>query len=152
MDQDLAKRVALIEDRFAIQDLRHSYWLSIVERDLETMLSCYAEDAHSQFGFGIELKGMSEYRPFYEKMLSNPDLVVQVPFGTNGIVKLVDQDNATGSWLISVAVVKKGEDTAMRNNVRYHEKYRREGGTWKICYQKVDFLFFEQTTLLQLQP
>lgn len=152
MSDDLAKRVAKIEDRFAIQDVRHTYWLSIVERDVPTMLTCYAQDAHSEFGFGIELKGMAEIKPFYEKMLGdNPDLIVQVPQGTNGLIKFVDDDNATGSWLINVAVVKKGQDKVLRNNVRYHEKYKRENGAWKISYQKVDFLFFEQTELVNLQ-
>ena len=149
MDEDLARRVAHLEDRLAIQDLRHTYWLSHVERDLETMLGCYAEDAHSEFGFGIDLRGIEQLRSFYQKHMTNPDLVVQVPFGTNGLVKLVDENNAEGSWLISVAVVKKNQEHGMRNNVRYHEKYKRAAGVWKISYQLVDFLFFEQIELLK---
>ena len=147
MDQNLARRIAYLEDRLAIQDLRHTYWLSVAERDLEKMLSCYAEDAHSQFGFGFDLKGLEQLRPFYQKQFSNPDLVVQVPYGTNGLIELQDDAHATGSWLIDVVVIKKSQEHGTHNGVRYHEKYRKIDGAWKIAYQRTDYLFFEEMKL-----
>jgi len=144
MDEELARRVGYLEDRLSIQDLRHRYWLAIVERDLETMLGCYAEDAHSQFGVGMDFKGLHDLRSFYEKQMSNPELAAQIPFGTNGLVKVIDETHASGSWLISVVIVKHNEERGTRTNVRYHEEYRKIDGIWKISSQIVDYLCQEE--------
>jgi len=146
MDNEILARLAYLEHRLAIQDLRHRYWLAIVERDLETMMGCYAEDAHSQFGYGMEFKGREELREFYRELMSNPQLAAQIPFGTNGLVTLIDDSHASGSWLISVVYLKKKAEHGVRNNVRYHETYVKIAEGWKIASQIVDYLCLEQIT------
>ena len=119
MESATMQRLAYLEDRLAIQDLRHTYWLAIVERDLETMLACYTDDSHSEFGFGFDIKGAESTRAFYTDLFARKELKVQVPFGTNGLVELQDDTNAKGSWLIQVVVINHGKDHGVRNGVRY---------------------------------
>jgi len=147
MEKSIEQRLSYLENRLAIQDLRHTYWLSVVDRDLETMLGCYAQDAHSEFGFGFVLDGIDAFRSFYTKQFANEDLVIQVPRGTNGLITLVDEDNATGSWLIDVIIVRKSVEYGVRSGVRYHEKYKKEGGAWKISYQKTSYLYWTTQTM-----
>jgi ketosteroid isomerase-like protein len=146
MESALLARIEYLENRLAIQDLRHRYWLAIVERDLDTMIGCYSENAHSQFGFGMEFTGRDALRGFYRQMMSDPELAAQIPFGTNGLVTVTDDNHASGSWLISVVYLKKDAQHGARNNVRYHETYVKTGEGWKIASQIVDYLCFEQIT------
>jgi len=146
MDQDMLARITLLENRLAIQDLRHRYWLAIVERVLETMMACYGETVHSQFGYGGEYKSRRELREFYRRQMSERGVAAQVPFGTNGLVTFIDETHAKGSWLISVVYIKEGAKHGTRNNVRYHETYVKVEDGWKIASQIVDYLCFEETT------
>jgi len=148
MDTEFSERLSRIENHMAIERLRHTYWLAIVERDLETMLSCYTDDSHSEFGFGFDLKGADATRAFYADLFAREELKVQVPFGTNGIIDMVDEDKANGSWLIQVSIINHGKDHGARSHVRYRETYRKVSDAWKIAYQKTEYLFFEKIDLL----
>lgn len=151
MDTEFLARMEYLENRLAIQDLRHRYWLAIVERDLETMMSCFSEEVHSQFGYGMEFKGREALRNFFGQQMSDPKLAAQIPFGTNGLVTLTDDTHATGSWLISVVYIKTDAEHGARNNVRYHETYVKTADGWKIDSQIVDYLCFEQITPIERQ-
>jgi len=59
----------------------------------------------------------------------------------------VDENNATGSWLIDVIIVRKSVEYGVRSGVRYHEKYKKEGGAWKISYQKTSYLYWTTQTM-----
>lgn len=147
MDHALAEQIARLEARLAIQNLRHTYWLAISQKDLETMLSCYTADSRSEFGFGYAINGADETRAFYTERFADEALNVQVPYGTNGLVTFVDDDHADGSWLIQVCVVHHDKPHGVRNQVRYEERYERVDGTWKIAFQRTNYLFFERFEL-----
>lgn len=147
MSDEQMKRLAAIEDRQAIQDLRHTYWFSIIDKDVDTMINCYAENSHSEFGFGFVVDGKEQLTAFYKKQLENEDLIIQVPRGANGLVELVDETNARGRWVVAVAVIKKSQNHGVRSTVEYYEEYVKVGGKWKISLQRNKYLHWETMDL-----
>ena len=143
----LEQRIQKIEDQNAIERLRHEYWLFLMDRNLEGLVSCFADDAFLEYGFGIELTGKADIKGFFENLMSNEDLIQQVPRGANRVINLNDENNGDGRWLVDVVMVRKSAEKGTRLGLQYTESYKKIDGLWKIFKMKNEYLHFEDMDL-----
>ena len=143
----LEERIAALEDQAAIEQLRHHYWLSLLDKNVDDLVDCFTEDAYLEYGFGIILDGKAAIDEFFHALLDSPDLIRQVPRGANRKIELLDATNAKGRWLVEVLAIRKGEEKGTRIGVQYFEEYRKVEGAWKIARMKNDYLSFESVDL-----
>lgn len=142
----LENMVATLQSREAIKDLRHTYWYSILDKNVECLIDCFSNDAELEYGFDITLKGKENIREFFIQLLGNNDLVRQIPTGANPLIDILDDEHATGRWAVEVATMSVIAPSR-RISVQYFEEYRRGPDGWKICRMKNDYLYFEKPTL-----
>jgi SnoaL-like protein len=146
-EQTLEQRIAVLEDQAAIEQLRHHYWLSLLDKDVDQLVDCFTENAFLEYGFGIVLEGKAVIDEFFHSLLDSPDLIRQVPRGANRKIELIDDSNAKGRWLVEVVAIRKGEAKGTRIGVQYFEEYQKVDGNWKIAKMKNDYLSFESIDL-----
>ncbi len=143
----LEQRITALEDQSAIEQLRHHYWLSLLDKNVDDLVACFTEDAYLEYGFGIILDGKPAIEEFFHALLDSPDLIRQIPRGANRKIELLDAENAKGRWLVEVLAIRKGEEKGSRIGVQYFEDYRKSAGEWKIARMKNDYLSFESVDL-----
>ena len=146
-ETSLELRIAALEDQAAIEQLRHHYWLSLLDKNVDDLVDCFTADAYLEYGFGIILDGKAAIDEFFHALLDSPDLIRQVPRGANRKIELLDATNAKGRWLVEVLAIRKGEEKGTRIGVQYFEDYRKVEGEWKIARMKNDYLSFESVDL-----
>jgi hypothetical protein len=146
-NKTLEQRISALEDQSAIEQLRHRYWLSLLDKNTDALVDCFVEDARLEYGFGIVLEGKAAIEEFFHSLLDSPDLIRQVPRGANRQITLLDEVNAKGRWLVEVVVMHKSKERGSRIGVQYLEDYRKVEGQWKIAAMKNDYLSFESVEL-----
>lgn len=139
----LEARITRLEAESDIEKLRYRYWFAILDKDVSALVNCFAPDAHLEYGMGIELDGTENIREFFEMVLGNEDLALQMPRGTNGIVDLNSDTSADGRWLVQVVMLRHSEKIGSRINVQYFERYEKLDGEWRIKSMKNDYLSYE---------
>jgi hypothetical protein len=151
---DLESRVERLEaglreqqDYFKLQQLRHRYWLSLMDKNVAALVDCFCEDARLDYGFDILLQGKSQIAPFFEQLLGNDDLIRQTPRGADPLLNVTGENSAEGRWLVEVIALRKSEEQGTRIGVQYYEDYCRVDGQWKIAAMKNEYLYFESMTL-----
>ena len=139
----LEKRIARLEAERDIKNLRSRYWFAIMDKDVDTLASCFAPDVFLEYGWGIELNGVDEVKSFFDGLLLNEDLIMQIPRGTNSLIDVTSDTTADGRWLVQVIMLKHSEEVGSRVNVQYFESYEKIDGEWKIKKMKNDYLSYE---------
>lgn len=140
---DLEHRITRLEAESDIEKLRYRYWFAILDKDVDTLVSCFAPDAFLEYGMSIELSGTEAIKSFFDRVLLNEDLAVQIPRGSNGIVNLTSESEAQGRWLVQVIMIQHSKQLGSRINVQYFESYEKIDGAWKIKKMKNDYLSYE---------
>ncbi len=143
MDKTLEARIARLEAESDIEKLRYRYWFAILDKDVHALVKCFSPDAHLEYGMGIELDGTENIRDFFQMVLGNEDLALQMPRGANGIIDLKSESHADGRWLVQVVMLRHSETVGSRINVQYFESYEKIDGEWKIKSMKNDYLSYE---------
>ncbi len=151
---NLEQRLAALEQelqqlrhREAIKDLRHTYWYSILDKDVERLVSCFAEDAELEYGFDIVLKGKPAIHAFFVQLLGSDNLLRQIPSGSNPLLEIGNDGTARGRWMVQVGSLPVHEGPARRIQVQYFEEYRLQADGWKLSRMKNDYLYFEKPPL-----
>lgn len=142
-DNELQRRIQRLEDLQAINNLRYRYWFAILDKNVDALLDCFCDDTALSYGFGIELKGKADIRPFFTKLLGDQNLVVQIARGSNGLLELDSDTDGHGRWLVQVITLRRSETAGRRINVQYFETYKKIDGEWKLYAMKNDYLSYE---------
>lgn len=145
--RDLEQQMECLRLREAIKDLRHTYWYAILDKDVERLVACFTEDAELDYGFDILLQGRAAIRQFFQQLLGNPDLLRQIPSGSNPLIEATGNGRAEGRWTVEVSSLSHGEAPPRRLRVQYFEEYQQEEDGWKIARMKNGYLFFEKPLL-----
>ena len=144
---DMDKNLELLIERRKIEDLRYRYWYAILDKDVEGLLGCFTDDVHLEYGFGIVLDGRRAVESFFNDLISDEELLKQVPRGANGIVEFTGPDRGKGRWMVEAVTIHKGKDEATLASVQYFEEYIKVDGQWKLCKMRNDYLYFEKISI-----
>jgi ketosteroid isomerase-like protein len=145
--KNLEALVSTLQQREAIKDLRHTYWYSILDKNVDALVDCFSDDAELEYGFNITLSGRDNIRDFFTKLMGNDDLLRQIPVGANPLIDILDDNSANGRWTVEVSTLAVSDAPSRRIGVQYFESYRRDAEGWKICHMKNDYLYFEKPIL-----
>lgn len=146
---DMFSKLIELEAKRAIEELRHRYWFAILDKDVESLSSCFDENACLDYGFDIKLEGRNNIKEFFSGILGNSKLIIQVPRGTNGTITLESHDTARGRWLVEVVTLREGEEHGTRIGLQYIEHYAHHSDGWVICKMKNSYQYYEEMTLKQ---
>lgn len=118
-------------DRQDIADLAVRYSFAVDDRDLDTVLGCFAPGA-AFVRLGTEV---TDLRPFYETMFARYDLTIHT---VHGHLVTVDGPHATGVQAGSAELLREG--TLMRAAYRYRDTYVKADG-WRFARRELAFLY-----------
>ena len=141
------KALAELLDKKAIEELRYKYWFAILDKDIDALLSVFADDVKLEYGFGIELNSKDEIRSFFQQLLGAESLKAQVPRGANGLIELTSDTTGKGRWLVEAISLNNDAEKASLASVQYFEDYVKIDGDWKLSRMKNDYLYFEEVTI-----
>ncbi len=128
----------------AIRDLAARFADCAVRRDLIGFASLWTEDAF--WTIGEPLSGRSEGREavvaMLKRLLGNLSFFVQLLH--SGIVTVAG-DEGQARWIVQeVGRLKSGEP--YHNYAFYEDRYRLDGGVWRIASRAYDYLWLDQET------
>ncbi|MEM7099119.1 MAG: nuclear transport factor 2 family protein [Pseudomonadota bacterium] len=135
-NEDLAARIQRLEDIEAIRQLKALYCeICDDHHNPDRIVTIFTEDGIWE-GKGIATaNGHAEIRALFERfgeMMSFTEHMTMNPRIE------IDGDSAIGTWYFFGPFTFKGENpTAKWQAARYHEKYQRVEGEWKIAHLKV---------------
>jgi hypothetical protein len=137
---DMATRLELLEGRFALLDAYHRYAQAFDDRDPELLRAVFHDDAILDLGDlwgtyeGIEAivaaaGGFLESASSMHHWMANPLIEI-------------DAETGVGSGTVSLDCVSTFVETGTAHvGARYRDKFRRDGGTWKISERKMELQF-----------
>ncbi len=136
---DLEQRIARLEDIEAIRQLKAEYCeICDDDHNPDRIVTIFTEDAIWE-GRGIATaNGHAEIRKLFERFRSMMDFTQHMTL--NPRIE-VDGDQATGTWYFFGPFRFRATDESPANAkwqaARYHEKYQRVDGVWKIAHLKI---------------
>src|SRR4051794_33079575 len=127
VNEDLARRVQVLEDIEAIRKLKARYADACDRQyDSDTLASLFTEDAVWDGGTFGRYEGREAIRQFFAGVSS--DIPFAMHYMINPIIE-VDGDRATGLWHLFQACTFAG-DRPIWGAARYNEEYARVDGKW----------------------
>jgi len=129
---DLEQRIARLEAREAIRQLKHRYLNACDLKDVEAIRDCFAT---GPIRIDYEAVGVFEERdPFvalYQSLACHPR-VRDSHHGANPEIELLSDDTARGRWSLCYFNLDAETGLTRRLGVMYDDEYRRMDGVWKI--------------------
>ncbi|MFJ8569277.1 nuclear transport factor 2 family protein [Streptomyces sp. NPDC093514] len=136
-DEDLLRRLRVLEDKEALRQLMIRGWRALDRKDWRTWIECWAEDAVLDFGPWGEIQGRDAVRAKVEAAEAH------FPTMQHHILNMdfqVEDDRATGiGYMWFVAVTGNGQTSSPYSmGGPYDWEFRRgpEGG-WRLTRQRL---------------
>jgi ketosteroid isomerase-like protein len=133
---DLERRIQLLEDRAAIQELLHRYSWLLDGAKFEEVVGLFTEDAVADYGALGVFRGPAEVRRFYCEMLPSTFTDIR-HYLHNSTVELAG-DHAHGRAYFELKTVTRARQAHDWAGL-YHDEYALTGGRWKFRTRKIDF-------------
>ena len=138
----LLQRVDELESRAALRDLLTDYCLGFDNRDWDTFISIWHEDAVWEIGppFGTFTGHAGIRQAVYDILY--PFWRETHHLTTNFRVEFSDADHAHGVCNVDCMGASKEDDVVQMINATYTDDFERRDGVWKIALRKVEIHFF----------
>lgn len=131
--ETLADRIASLEDRESIKELKARYLracdLKDVERLRDTLLPEGAVIAYEGFP---PFDNREDFLAVFEQMACQ-DGVYDAHHATNGEIELIGPDEAIGKWSLHFKSVLLAQRSVIEMGVEYKDRYVRQDGRWWIA-------------------
>ena len=145
-DSELSRLRTLLEVE-AIRQLRIDYSLAMDQRDLDKLITLFAEDALCEYGPYGSWSGKQVIFENYQATFSGE---LEAPFtslhiNTNHNVEILSDTTASGQCYLTdiVTHVAPGENPILWFAL-YDEEYRKEDGQWKFARSSLQFFWPER--------
>jgi ketosteroid isomerase-like protein len=140
----MEERLRRLEDREAIKELVARYGLVMDDRDMANMPALFTEDVHIRSLDGVmDARGRDAALELYRGRFAV--LGPSNHFTHDKIIRFddADPDRARGTVLSHAEMNRKGQP--MLAAIRYEDRYRREGGQWRIAERVFAFFYYVAT-------
>jgi hypothetical protein len=138
------KQLAALLDRSALRDLALRYARAIDRRDRDLLLSCYHPDAIDHHG-NVFRGSPLEYADW------QPQIMAQFSVTAHYIVNTdyrIDGDRAEGElYFIAYHRTSPPDSKEVIVGGRYHDRYERRNGEWRIAYRTIAWDFANSNPL-----
>ena len=131
--EDLAARLAALEDKEAIRLLKARYLRACDLKQPEEVRDCFLPT-----GVRIDYQNFPEFTDrdafveMYASMACNGG-VYDIHHATNWDIELTGPDQARGKWSLNFRTILTGPRQIVRLAVEYDDVYRRHDGRWWIA-------------------
>lgn len=132
-DRDLAERLERLESELALHRLVHEYCVGADTEDVELWSSVWTEDAVWAVSDDQTFAGAAEIRAAVERQWR---AFARMQHAVANHVVSIDGDEATGRSDVTV-FVQLADARWVTGGGTYVDRYRREGGRWKISERRV---------------
>ena len=130
--EDLAQRLAVLEDKEAIRLLKARYLRACDLKQVEAVRDCFAPGpiriAYQNFP---EFTDRDAFVAVYEQMACQGG-VYDLHHATNWEITLTGADSATGLWSLNFRTILTGPRQVVRLVVEDEDRYARADGRWWI--------------------
>ncbi len=129
-----------LADLEAIKQLKARYFRTMDTKDWAGLAACFTDDLEADFreAPGMLAHGRDVYLDQLKPILQN---ATTVHHGHMPEIHFTGQAEATGTWAMDDIVLLPGMH--LRGWGHYHERYRKEGGSWRISYIRLTRLHTE---------
>ena len=136
-----------------IRALKYRYLRSLDLKQWDEFGATLTDDAIGDYGSPsgggpLKFTGSAEIVAYMRSTLDSNIITVHV--GTHPDIE-VDGETATGSWCLEDTVIIPDYDVMIRGAAYYRDRYRKEGGRWRISHTGYERLY-EATMSLSALP
>jgi len=143
--ESIARRVAALEDRDAIKDLKYRYWRFLDCKQWDELGALFAVDATVCYSSGkYEFAGREAIIGFLRESLSRERGSVTIHHGHHPEIALTGPDTATGTWALYNYMFNARENRGIRIGAYYEDRYVRRAGAWLFQHIGYRYLFHEE--------
>ena len=146
MDEALAKRLQLLEDRAQIEELRATYCFLVDDGRFDELVDeWFTEDAvcdfHAVRGGTLALlaQGRPEVRTFFAQLVAGTLQDMCHTMHNHRIV--VDGDDAAGDCYFELTAKDAASAAAIVGAGRYVDRYRRVDGRWRFAQHNAEIFY-----------
>jgi ketosteroid isomerase-like protein len=146
MPEDLEARLRALEDREAIRELRASYCFLVDDGRFDELVDdCFTNDALCEFCAAdgsiepLRAQGREQLRAFFSQGVAW--LLREMSHTVQNHRISIEEDRASGDCYFELTATDatSGEDVVGAG--RYLDRYRREGGRWRIAERRAEISF-----------
>jgi ketosteroid isomerase-like protein len=138
---DLETRIRRLEDREAIRELVGRYGFVIDNRDIDGLAELFCEDGVLQSRDGVmNARGRAAVVEMYKGRFKVLGPTFHFTHDHAITLDERDPDSAEGIIASHAEVTRNGE--TMLAAIRYHDRYRREGGRWRFASRVLSFFYY----------
>ena len=141
---DISDRALLqvLSARHEISNLIARYCISIDDRDLRTLIGLFTDDAY--FGSSDGSRGAHTKQSIFDYFRGRFEIMgPSYHWSHDRLIEPLSADEAEGRILAHVEMSVNGQGYV--GGLRYHDRYRREDGIWKIARRAYDSLYLVPT-------
>ena len=138
---DLETRIRRLEDREAIRELVGRYGYVIDNRDIDGLAELFCEDGVLQSQDDVmNARGRAAVVALYKGRFAVLGPTFHFTHDHAITLDEDDPDSAEGIIASHAEVTRNGE--TMLAAIRYHDRYRREGGRWRFASRVLSFFYY----------
>jgi len=143
--EDLARRVAALEDIEAIKQLKYRYWRHLDLKQFDELEQCFVPDATVCYSSGTyEFSGRAAIMHFLRTSLGHARGSVTIHHGHHPEIVLTGRDTATATWALYNYMYNEAENRGIRIGAYYDDRLVRAAGAWQFQHIGYTSLFYEE--------
>jgi hypothetical protein len=147
MAENAAARLAALEDREAIRELRATYCFLVDDGRFDELVDgCFTEDARCDFRSTVEgglapvlANGREEVRSFFTQVV--PALLREMRHTVHNDRIDLDGDRASGDCYFELTAIEAASGEPVLGAGRYIDRYRRVDGRWRFAERRAEIDF-----------
>jgi len=130
--ESLAARIAALEDKAAIHELKHSYFRGCDRKQPDVVRNCFRPDAVIDAAYMGVHEGRESFVNLFE-MVGCRDTILDMHHAQNPVIVLDGPDRAHGTWDLYFHQINLDTSSAAQVSGYYEDEYVREEGRWWIA-------------------
>jgi hypothetical protein len=141
----LEARVAALEDREAIRELKHRYWRCLDLKRWDELADCFTPDATVSYGSGkYRFQGVEAIMRFLRQSLGRETGLLGVHHGGQPEITLTGPDTARATWALYNYLFNHEQHRAVRLSAFYEDGYVKREDVWRITHTGYITVFHEE--------
>ena len=127
-----------------IRQVKYKYFRTLDRNEWDELGTCLSEDCIARYDSGkYSYDGRDAIIAFLDKFMTGPKMLT-LHQGHHPEIRLQGETEATGTWYLEDMVINLHDNTTLRGNGFYDDRYRlEEDGEWRICYTSYERTFEE---------
>lgn len=144
MDNDILKRIEVLESKDAIRELVSNYAESCDRQDLKALEKIFTEDAEFDSPNGsLKSKGRQSILDMYHEVFLSRGPSFHWTHDISVVINSDDADLAEGTVYSHAETTRDG--VASLAAMRYDDIYSKKEGKWKFSKRTINFFYYVKT-------